>query len=344
MKMDAPKRPPPTAAGKGGNAMQFTLRYAFLGLLAAPIALPAVAAAQAYPTRAIRIIVPYAPGGSTDVVFRLLAPRLAEDLGQQVVVENRPGGGSTIGLEIAAKSAPDGHTWGTPNITFGANPSLIRKMPFDSEKDLVPVSQVTVVTMVLSLHPSVPARSVKELIALAKKRPGELNFGSAGNASANHLATAKFMHQTGTNLLHVPYKGGGPAVISLVSGETSMLFATIPSAIQHIQSGRLRGLAVSRAQRSPALPDIPTVAEAGVPGFEAIEWNGVMVPAGTPGPVVKRIHQALANVLGAPAIRERILAVGAEVVASSPDEFTKFIRSEFATWAKVIKDLGIKIE
>ena len=320
--------------------MRHPLRYAVLALLL----WPAIAPAQNFATRTIRIIVPYAPGGSTDVVFRLLAPRLSEDLGQTVVVDNRPGGSSTIGLDLAAKSPPDGHTWGTPNITFGANPSLMKKMPFDSEKDLVPVSQVTVVTMVLSLHPSVPARSVKQLIVLAKARPGELNFSSAGNASANHLATAKFMHMSGTNLTHVPYKGGGPAVISLVSGETSMLFATIPSAIQHIQAGRLRGIAVSRAQRNPALPDVPTVAEAGVPGYEAIEWNGVMVPAGTPPAVVRRIHQSLSKVLAAPAMKERIVGVGAEVVGSSPEEFTAFIKSEFTAWAKVIKEVGITVE
>jgi len=315
-----------------------------MAVLAALLAWSGITAAQSYPTRTIRIIVPYAPGGSTDVVFRLLAPRLSEDFGQSVVVENRPGGSSTIGLDLAAKSLPDGHTWGTPNITFGANPSLMKKMPFDSEKDLVPVSQVTVVTMVLSLHPSVPARSVKQLIVLAKARPGELNFGSAGNASANHLATAKFMYMSGTNLTHVPYQGGGPAVISLLSGETSILFATIPSSIQHIQSGRLRGLAVSRAQRNPALPDVPTVAEAGVPGYEAIEWNGVMVPAGTPPAVVRRIHQALSKVLTAPAMKERIVGVGAEVVGSSPEEFTAFIKSEFSAWAKVIKETGITVQ
>ena len=206
---------------------------------------------------------PYAPGGSTDVVFRILAPRLAEDLGQSVVVDNRPGGSSTIGLDLAAKSPPDGHTWGANNITYGANPSLIKKMPFDSEKDLLPVSQVTVVNLVVALHPSVPARSIKELIALAKARPGQLNFSSAGNASANHLATAKFMNRTGTNMVHVPYKGGGPAVISLVQGETSLLFATIPSSIDHIKGGRLKAIGVSRLQRSPALPDVPTIAEVG---------------------------------------------------------------------------------
>jgi tripartite-type tricarboxylate transporter receptor subunit TctC len=324
--------------------MHLTSRYAVLTLLCTLLAWPALATAQKYPTRPIRIIVPYSPGGSTDVVFRLLAPRLSEELGQPVVVENRPGASSTIGLDLAAKSAPDGHTWGVPNIAYGANPVLIKKMPFDSEKDLLPVSQVTVVTMVLSVHPSVPVKSVKQLIALAKARPGELNFGSAGNGSANHLATAKFMHQTGTKLVHVPYKGGGPAVVSLVSGETSMLFATIPSAIQHIQSGRLRGLAVSRAKRSSALPDTPTVAEAGVPGYEAIEWNGVMFPAGTSAAVIKRAHEAIAKVLAIPAVRERIIGVGAEPVGSSPEEFAAFIRSELTTWAKVIREVGITVE
>src|SRR5262245_21020649 len=200
--------------------MTIPLPRLFLAACGALLAVPA--AAQNFPTRPVRIIVPYAPGGSTDVVFRILAPRLSEDLGQQVVVDNRPGGSSTIGLDLTAKSPPDGHTWGANNITYGANPSLIRKMPFDSEKDLMPVSQVSVVNLVVALHPSVPVRSIKDLIALAKSRPGQLNFSSAGNASANHLATAKFMNQTGTNMVHVPYKGGGPAVVSLVSGETSL--------------------------------------------------------------------------------------------------------------------------
>ena len=315
-----------------------------LFLAACSVLLAVPAAAQTFPTRAIRLIVPYAPGGSTDVVFRILAPRLSEDLGQSVVVENRPGGSSTIGLDLAAKAPPDGHTWGINNITYGANPSLIRKMPFDSEKDLVPVSQVTVVNLVLSLHPSVPARSVKELIALAKSRPGQLNFASAGNASANHLATAKFMNQTGTKMVHVPYKGGGPAVISLVGGETSLLFATIPSAIDHIKVGRLRAVGVSRVQRSAVLPEVPTIAEAGVPKFEAIEWNGVMLPAGTPPAIIRRAHQSVAKALALPAVQERIVAVGAEVVGSSPEEFAAFLKSEFASWAKVIKEVGITVE
>jgi tripartite-type tricarboxylate transporter receptor subunit TctC len=308
------------------------------GLLAASTCM---AQAPAFPAKPIRIIVPYSPGGSTDVVMRTIAPRLAEDFGQQVVVDNRPGASSTIGLDLAAKSAPDGLTWGVPNIAFGANPSMIKKMPFDSEKDLIPVTQVSVVSMVLVVNPSLPARSVKELLALAKARPGQLTFGSAGNATANHLAAGLFMQRTGANMVHVPYKGGGPAVVSLLSGETALLFATIPAAIQHIPGGRLRALGVTRARRAAMLPDVPTVAESGVPGYEAIEWNGVMVPAGTPQAVVRRIQQAVAKVLAPAEMKERLLAVGAEGVGSTPEEFAAFIQGELATWSKVVRELQL---
>jgi tripartite-type tricarboxylate transporter receptor subunit TctC len=200
------------------------------------------------------------------------------------------------------------------------------------------------VTLVLSVHPSVPAHSVKDLIALAKAHPDSLNYGSAGNASANHLATARFNYMTGTRMVHVPYKGGGPAVVSLVSGETALLFATIPSAIQHFQSGKLRPLGVSTLKRNAALPDVPSIAEAGVPGFEAIEWNGVVVPTGTPAVVVERLHQALAKALTNPDVKERMLSLGADPVGNSPDEFAAFIKKELATWSKVIKEVGITID
>ena len=300
--------------------------------------------AQSYPTRPIRVIVPYAPGGSTDVMLRLLAPRLSEALGQQVLVENRPGGSSTIGLDIAAKAPPDGHTVGIANITFSANPSLIRKMPFDSEKDFLPVSQITVVTLVLSVHPSVPAKTVKELIALARAQPGALNYASAGNVSANHLATERFSSALGIKMTHVPYKGGGPAVVALLSGETALLFATIPSAIHHFKTGKLRPLGVSTLKRSVALPDVPSIAESAVPGFEAIEWNGALVPAGTPRPVVDRLYQAIAKSVAIREMHDRIITLGAEPVASTPEEFGAFIKREFGVWAKIIRDVGIKVE
>lgn len=324
--------------------MNFSLRRSLFALSLLSLGYAASAAAQGYPVKPIRIIVPYAPGGSTDVVFRILAPRLTEILGQQVLVENRPGAASTIGLDLVAKSPADGYTVGIANIAYGANPTLYKKMPFDSEKDLVPVSLVSIVTMVLSVHPSVPARSVKQLIALAKAKPGSLTYGSAGNGSANHLATARFTHMTGTNMVHVPYKGGGPAVVSIVGGETAVLFATIPSAIQHFKTGRLIPLGVSRAKRDSSLPDIPTVAEAGVPGYDAVEWNGAMVPAGTPPAVINRLNQALVKALAIPEVKERITSIGAEVVGNSPEEFGAFLKKELATWSKVVKEVGMKID
>jgi tripartite-type tricarboxylate transporter receptor subunit TctC len=318
------------------------MRWAFT-LLCPLFALPAGAMAQAYPSKPIRVIVPYAPGGSTDVVLRVLAPRMSEVLGQQVVVENRPGAASVVGLDLTAKAPPDGYTVGISNIAYGANPTL-RKMPFDSEKDLVPVSLISIVSMVLSVHPSVPARSVKDLIALAKKRPGSLNYGSAGQGSANHLATERFKQMAGIDVVHIPYQGGGPAVVSIVSGETALLFATIPSAIQHFKTGRLIPLGVSRAERNVALPDVPTIAEAGVAGYEAIEWNGAMVPAGTAAAVISRLHQAIAKAAAIPEVKERVTALGADLVATSPEEFAVFVKKELATWSRVVKEVGIRIQ
>ena len=310
----------------------------------AGVAISAGAAAQQYPTRAIRAIVPYAPGGSTDVVMRILAPRMSEMLGQQVIVENRPGGSSTIGTDIAAKAQPDGHTIGVANITFCANPSLMKKMPYDSEKDLLPVSLMSMVTLVLSVHPSVPAKSVKDLIALAKAQPGVMNYASAGNVSANHLATERFSSATGIKMTHVPYKGGGPAVIALLSGETALLFATIPSSIQHFSTGKLRALGVSSLKRSVALPNVPSIAEAAVPGFEANEWNGALVPTGTPRAAIDRLYQSISKAAAIPDVRDRIIALGAEPVGNTPEEFGAFIKREIGTWAKIIKEVGIKVE
>ena len=312
--------------------------------LHAASALAQTAAAQAYPTKPIRIIVPYAPGGSTDVLFRIFAPKLSEVLGQQALIDNRPGAASTIGLDLVAKSPPDGYTVGVANIAYGANPSIYRKMPFDAEKDLAPVGLVSIVTMVLSVHPSVPARSVKEFIALAKSKPGSLTYGSAGNGSANHLATARFEHMSGAKLQHVPYKGGGPAVVAIVGGEVSTLFATIPSAIHHFKSGKLRALAVSSSKRNAALPELPTIAEAGVPGYEAIEWQGLMVPTGTPRDVILKLNQAFAKVTAMPDVKDRVAALGSDLVAGTPEEFDAFVKRELAVWSKVVKDVGIKID
>ena len=326
--------------------MNDRLRRAIAALTTAALAATGVCAfAQGYPAKPIRVIVPYAPGGSTDVLLRLFAPRLSEALGQQVLVDNRPGAASIVGLDLVAKAPADGYTVGIANIAFGANPTLYRKMPFDSEKDFAPVGRIAIVTMVLSTHPSVPAKSVREYIALARSQPGSLTYSSAGNGSANHLATARFAHMAGLKLEHVPYKGGGPAVIAIVGGEVTTLFATIPSAISHFKSGRLRALAVSSAKRNAAMPELPTVAEAGpLPGFDAIEWQGVMVPAGTPREVIVKLNQAFAKVTALPDVKEKVAALGADLVSGTPEEYDAFLKRELATWSKVVKALGIKID
>jgi tripartite-type tricarboxylate transporter receptor subunit TctC len=308
-------------------------------LLAAP------AAAQDYPSRPIRLVIPWPVGGGTDVTFRLWAPVLAESLGQQIVIDNRAGASSIIGLDIVAKSPPNGYTLGASNIAFGANPFLIEKMPFDSEKDLMPVSLTAMVPMALTVHPSVPAKNVKELVALAKAKPGALKYSSAGNASASHLVTELFLDVVGAKMLHVPYKGGGPQVVSAVSGETAVAFIPIPNSLPHIRSGKLNALAVSTLKRDTTLRDAPTIAEAiGIPDFEVSEWHGVVVPAGTPPAIVRRLHQEIAKVLARPDVKERLEGAGAMAVGSTPEEMTVYIKREFARWSKLIKSVGIKID
>jgi tripartite-type tricarboxylate transporter receptor subunit TctC len=302
------------------------------------------ASAQSYPARTVRVIVPFAPGGATDVVFRILAPRTFEGSGQTVMIDNRPGGAATIGMDLVAKSKPDGYTLGVANVSFGVNPFLMRRMPYDTEKDLLPVSLVVQVPLVLVVHPSVPVRTVKALIAFAKARPGGLTYGSAGNASASHLSMELFNHLTGNKMVHVPFKGGGPARVSLISGETAIQFATIPAMMPHFREGRLVPLGVSTLKRDPTLPELPTLAESGVADFEVAEWQGVVVPAGTPGAIVGRLHQEIVKVLEHPEVKERLAANGARPVGSTPAEFEAFIRREMSTWSKVIRSAGIRIE
>ena len=320
------------------------LRRALLALLSVSLVFVGSAAAQNYPARSIRIIIPFAAGGATDVVFRMLTPPLSEHLGQQVVIDNRPGGAATIGMDLAAKAAPDGYTLGVANVSFGVNPFILRKLPYDTEKDFVPVSLVATVTQVLLVHPSVPVRTVKEFIALAKAKPGALNYASGGNASSGHLACELLMHRTGIKMVHIPYKGGGPSVISSVSGETAINFTSVPASVQHLRSGRLVGLGVSSLTRDPALPDVPSIAEAGVPGYEFYDWQGVVAPAGTPGAVIVRLHQEIVKALGAPELRKRIAGVGARTVGSTPEELGAFIKKELATWSTVVKAAGIRID
>jgi tripartite-type tricarboxylate transporter receptor subunit TctC len=320
-----------------------TTHHSLLTLFALAL-LATEAAAQAFPARPVRVIVPFAPGGSTDVVFRVIAPRVTELLGQPLLVDNRPGGGATIGMDLVAKAPPDGHTLGVANISFGANPSLLSKLPYDTARDFAPVSMVSIVTMVLAVHPSLPARSVKDVLALAKKSPDGLTYGSAGNGSATHLAFARFNHASGAKILHVPYKGGGPAVVSAVSGETMTLFATIPSAIQHFQTGRLVPLGVSSPRRNAALPKVPTVAEAGVPGYEATIWLGLMAPAGTPQPIVDKLNAEIGKVLSRPEVRDNWAKQGAVPLQMTPAEFGKYLRDDIEKWAKVVKLSGAKVQ
>jgi len=300
--------------------------------------------AQTYPTRPIRVIVPFAPGGATDAIMRMIAPRLSENLGQQVFVENRPGGAATIGMDVVAKSPPDGYTLGVANLTFSINPILLKKMPFDSEKDIALVSHISILPFLVGVHPSVPAKSIKELIALARARPGALNYSSSGQASATQMATELFKYLTKTDMVHIPFQGGGPALVAVLSGEVSVYWGTIPPLLAHMKSGRLRVLGVTTLQRDPAIPDVPTVAEAGVPGYQAAEWGGIVVRAGTPAAIVARLNQEIVKSLKSPDIAQRFAAVGAQAVGSTPEGFAEHIRRERETWAKVIAAAGIKIE
>jgi len=317
---------------------------AILAALLASASAIAAWAAEPYPNRPIRLIVPYAVGGATDITSRIVAPHLGDSMGQQIIVDNRAGGASITGTDMVAKAAPDGYTILMASIAFGANAGLYAKLPYDPQKDFATVSLVATVPMVLAVHPSVPPRSVKELLALAKAKPGTLNYGSAGNGSANHLATELLKHMTSTNIVHVPYKGGGPAVVAIVAGETSMLFATISSSLQHYKSGRLIALAVSTSKRNTALPNVPTVAEAGVPGYEFFEWQGVVVPAGTPQAVIDRLHKETVKALANPDARERIVGLGLDVAGRTPQQFAAHLNAEVLRWKKVAKESGIVVD
>ncbi|MSW28498.1 MAG: tripartite tricarboxylate transporter substrate binding protein [Actinobacteria bacterium] len=299
--------------------------------------------AQDYPSRTIRIVVPFPPGGGPDSVARALAPRLAELLGKPVIVDNKPGASSAIGLDSVAKAAPDGYTIGVANVAFVANPSLIKRMPFDTEKDLVAISLVSKTPLVMVVHPSVPARTVKELLAQAKAKSGEMFYASAGNGTSNHLLTERLNSIAGVKMTHVPYKGAAPSVTAMLAGETSMLLASIPSTIQHIQSGRLIAIAVGSTKRLESLPDVPTIAEA-VPGFEAADWVGFVAPVGTPPAIVQKLNQALVKIVQMPELRPRLLASGAEPIGTTQQEFAAFVKQEIQGWGKLIEDVGIKID
>jgi tripartite-type tricarboxylate transporter receptor subunit TctC len=301
------------------------------------------AAAQNYPVKPVRIVVPFAPGGPNDILARVIAQKLTESWGQQVFVENRAGGGTVIGTEVVAKSPPDGHNLLMVSTSHTTNPTLVRKLPFDTLRDLAPVILVANSANVLLAHPSLPARSVKELIAVAKTRPDQVAYGSGGNGTSTHLSGEMLSQMGGVKMIHVAYKGAGPANIALISGQITWMFGNAMPSVPYIKSGRLRALAVTGRRLIPALPGVPTVG-ATLPGFEANSWYGVSVQGGTPREVVTKLNLEIGRVLGTSEMRARLEAEGAEAGSGSPEEFGAFFRTEIEKWAKVIKAAGIRLE
>jgi len=303
---------------------------------------PGLAVAQAYPTKAVRLIVPFAAGGSTDIIGRTVAQKLNEMWGQPVLVDNRPGGSTVIGTDAVAKAAPDGYTLLITPAPFTIVPSLIGKLPYDPARDFEPITLINTTPLVIVVHPGVPAKSIKELIALAKSRPGALNYGSSGAGGSNHLAGELFNAMAGVKMVHVPYKGNAPALADLVGGHVDAVFNGLTSAMPLIKSGRLRALAVTSLARAGALPDMPTLDELGLKGFQAVAWNGLTAPARTPKEVIARLNADVLKVVRSPELADRLKAEGSDPVGNSPAQYATFLRDEIAKWAKVIKQAGIK--
>jgi len=319
------------------------LRRVVLAILLLAAAGPCVAQVS-YPGKSIRFVVPYPPGGLTDVLARIIGQKLTETWGQPVLVENRGGGGSTIGSDIVAKSASDGYTLLMVAADLAINPSLLSKLPYDTVKDFAPVTQVAWGPQALVVHPSLPVRSVRELLAHAKSAPRPLNYASGGNGTGAHLATELFKTMAGIELVHVPYKGVGPATNDLLGGQVSLMFLQLAIARQHIVAGKLRALAVAGAKRSQAMPDLPTVAEAGVPGFDVNPWFGIVTRGESPKDIVAKLSAEIGRILRLPEVSERLSSQGAEIAANTPEQFAAFIRAEIGKWAKVVKDSGARVD
>jgi len=306
--------------------------------------LTGVAEGQTYPSRPIRLIVPFPPGGSNDIVARMVATQLGERLGQQVVIDNRGGAGGVLGTDLAAKSPPDGYTLLLISVAYAFGPALYRNLPYDPERAFAPVGILGSGAAALTVHPSLPVNTVRELIALAKAKPGALNYASAGVGSLQHLACALFMIQAGIDVVHVPYKGGGPAMADVIGGQAQIVMPSLIQVVPHIKSGRLKVLGTSGTRRSAVLPDVPTIAESGVPGYEAHNWWGLLAPAGTPAPVIEKLHRDLTSVLSSRETEKRFETEGAEVVRMTPAEFGGFISAELVKWSRVAREVGIKAE
>ena len=307
------------------------------------VAAPSVQA-QGYPSRPLRIVVPSSAGSGADFSARLIAQPLGERLGQQLVIENRAGAATMIGTELVAKAAPDGYTLLLGVGTLATASSMYKKVPYDAQRDFAPITKLATVANVLAVHPSLPARSVKELVALAKARPGEIAFASSGTGTNPHLSMELFLYLTGTRMLHVPYKGPAPGLIDLLAGRVSVMSTSITASIPHMRSGRLRALGVTTAKRAAALPDVPTVAEAGVAGYEAVQWWALLAPVGTPADIIARLHRDAVSVLNQNDIRERFVREGMDVVAGSPQDFAAVLRADTEKWAKIVRAAGIQPE
>jgi tripartite-type tricarboxylate transporter receptor subunit TctC len=319
------------------------LQRILLGALVAASA--AYASAQTYPSKAIRLVVPFPPGGTTDILAREVGQRLTEVFGQPVVIDNRPGAAGNIGSDIVAKSAPDGYTLLLCTVSSHAiNPGLYSKLPYDHIKDFAPVILVARVPNVLVVNPDVPVNTVADLVKLAKERPGQINFASSGSGTSIHLSGELFKTMAGVDMVHVPYKGSAPALTDLIGGQVQIMFDNLPSSLPQIKAGKLRAIAVTSAQRAPALPNVPTIAESGLPGFEATSWFGVLAPAGTPPAIITRLNAEIDKWLQSPEAKEKLLAQGAAAAGGTPEQFATYIRSETEKWAKVIKASGAKVD
>jgi len=328
---------------RGGVAVS---RIATLGatLAAAALALATTVAAQTYPTRPVRIVVPLPPGGSNDLLARIVAEKLAPALGQPVVVDNRPGASGNIGTEIVARSAPDGHVLLMANTAHVINPSLFARLPYDPIRDFAPVALMSSVHFALVIHPSVPARSVKEFIAVARARPGALTYASAGSGAPHHLAMELLKSMARVDLTHVPYKGAGQFVPALVTGEVTSVIGAINSLLPHVRSGRLRILGMAGNRRTPLLPEVPTIAEAALPGFALDNWGGMLAPAGTPRGIIDRLNGEIVRALRDPQVAERLTSQGIELIPSTPEEFQALMKAHMAKWAKVVKAANVRLD
>ena len=315
-----------------------------LVLVLASLLFVSSAFAQSYPAKPIRIVVPYPPGGFNDTLGRTLAAKFTESWGQPAVVENKPGANTVIGTDFVAKSAPDGYTLLIVAFPFAVTPSLLKNMPYDTVKDFAPVAWAAVSPNALVVNPSVPVKTVGELIALAKSKPGSLSYASTGNGSSNHISMELFKSLAGVDIVHIPYKGSGPAVTDLLGGQVQVMFDNAPNVMPHVKAGKLRALGMSGAKRSSFAPDIPTVAEAGVPGYEVAVWFGVVAPAGTPREIVQKLNAEILRILAMPDVRERFQGQGVEPVGSTPEQFGEHIKGQMAKWARVVQDAGVKAE